>query len=108
MFPIPVFGIEFFEDAMAYKQKPNKSVLKRFKLTKTGKIKCRHAKTSHLMSGRNGALKRRLGRAAIMTEGMARNMRRLMCASGTRPCQIAHERKLAAQEQAADQSAAVE
>jgi large subunit ribosomal protein L35 len=46
---------------MAYKMKPNKSVLSRFKVTKTGKLKRHHAKTSHLMSGRTSKTKRRLG-----------------------------------------------
>ena len=38
---------------MGYKLKPNKAVLKRFRVTKTGKLKRGHCLTSHLMSGRS-------------------------------------------------------
>ena len=39
---------------MGYKYKPSKSVAKRFKVTKTGKVKRHHCLTSHLMSSRTG------------------------------------------------------
>ena len=81
---------------MAYKMKPNKSVLSRFKVTKTGKLKRRHAKTSHLMSGRSANKKRKLGRPAIVAEGIARVHRRLMGVSWMKPAKVAHERALAA------------
>ena len=42
----------FGKDSMAYKFKPNKSVVKRFRVTKTGKLKRSHSFTSHLMSSR--------------------------------------------------------
>ena len=80
---------------MAYKFKPNKSVAKRFSVSKTGKLKRRHSKTSHLMSARTSQKKRHLGRPAILFEGHARNMRRLMGISGLRPNQVAAERALA-------------
>ena len=35
---------------MAYKFKPNKSVAKHFKVTKTGKVKRHHGFTSHLIA----------------------------------------------------------
>ena len=35
--------------------KPNKAVAKRFKVTKTGKLKRHHGFTSHLMSSRNAS-----------------------------------------------------
>lgn len=81
---------------MAYKLKPNKSVLKRFKVSKTGKLKRHHAKTSHLMSGRSPAKKRHLRRVALVYEPVARNMRRLMCVSHLNPIKIAHQRALRA------------
>ena len=59
---------------MAYKLKPNKAILSRFKVTKRGKLKRHHAKTSHLMSGRDSKTKRRLGRPAVLYEGLARNL----------------------------------
>jgi len=81
---------------MGYKFKPNKGVAKRMRLTATGKLKHRHEKNSHLRSRRNSALKRRLGRPGVLSEGLSRNMRRLLGATGTRPKQIAAERELAA------------
>lgn len=85
---------------MAYKFKPNKSVLKRFRVSKTGKVKRGHSLRSHLMSGRSSKKKRHLRRPAILFEGHARNMRQLMGVSGRRPNQIAHERELEAQKEA--------
>lgn len=80
---------------MGYKFKPNKGVGKRMKVTASGKIKHRHEKNSHHRSGRDGSLKRRLGRAAVLHEGHAINMRRFLGVVGTRPEQIRHERELA-------------
>ena len=91
---------------MAYKFKPNKSVAKRFKVTKTGKLKGRHSKTSHLMSGRTAKTKRRLARPAVLFEGHARNMRHLMGISGLHPAKVAHERALAEKQQPAAEAAA--
>jgi len=90
---------------MAYKLKPNKSMHSRFKVTKTGKLKRHHAKTSHLLSGRSGQKKRRLGRPAIVFEGIARNLRRAMGVGHLKPLKIAHERALAAKEKSAAQPA---
>jgi large subunit ribosomal protein L35 len=83
---------------MGYKFKPNKGVAKRMRVTKTGKIKHRHEKNSHLRSNRSGSLKRRLGRPAILAEGHSKNMRKFLGIVGLRPKQIAHERELAAKE----------
>jgi len=80
---------------MGYKFKPNKSVAKRFKVSKTGKVKRHHSFTSHLRSARTSKTKRRLRRPAILFEGHARNMRQLMGVSAVRPNQIAHENALA-------------
>jgi large subunit ribosomal protein L35 len=77
---------------MGYKFKPNKSVAKRFGVTKTGKLKRRHSKTSHLMSARSPKTKRRLRGSEILFEGHARNMRALMGISGLHPAKVAHER----------------
>lgn len=81
---------------MAYKFKPNKAVLKRFKVTKTGKLKRHHSNTSHLMSGRTPAKKRQLRGTEILAEGFARNMRRLIGMSHLNPKRTAHERALRA------------
>jgi large subunit ribosomal protein L35 len=81
---------------VGYKQKPNKSVAKRFKVSKTGKLKRHHAYTSHLMSARPANKRRKLRKPAILAEGLARNMRRLMGLSKLKPNKTAHERALAA------------
>ncbi len=86
---------------MGYKQKPNKSVAKRFKVSKTGKLKRHHAYTSHLMSSRSANKRRKLRKSAILFEGLARNMRRLMGVSKLKPRKTAHERALAAAAKAA-------
>ncbi len=86
---------------MAYKFKPSKSVVKRFKVTKTGKLKHCHEKTSHLRSGRDSALKRRLGRAGVLAEGHAKNMRRYMGVAKLKPNKVIHERGLKAKAAAA-------
>ncbi|HTW94959.1 MAG TPA: 50S ribosomal protein L35 [Tepidisphaeraceae bacterium] len=80
---------------MGYKFKPNKSVAKRFKVTRTGKVKRHHSFTSHLMSARAAGKRRHLRHPAVLYEGHARNMRQLMGVSGVRPNKIAHERALA-------------
>ena len=77
---------------MAYKFKPKKAVAKRFKVTKTGKLKRHHAFTSHLMSARPANKRRKLRRSAILFEGHARNMRKLMGISHLKPAQVEHER----------------
>ena len=79
---------------MGYKFKPNKSVAKRFKVTKTGKLKRHHSFTSHLMSARPANKRRKLRRPAILFEGHARNMRQLMGIGHHHPAQVEHERAL--------------
>ena len=86
---------------MGYKFKPNKSVAKRFKVTKTGKLKRHHAFTSHLMSARPAGKRRHLRRPAIMAEGHARNFRKLMGISKKKPLKVQHERALAAKQKEA-------
>lgn len=80
---------------MGYKLKPNKSVLSRFKVSKTGKLKRHHAKTSHLLSARTSKTKRRLGRPAIVFEGNAKNLRRLIGMGHLNPLRTAHYRAIA-------------
>jgi large subunit ribosomal protein L35 len=81
---------------MAYKFKPNKSIAKRFKVTKTGKLKRGHSLTSHLMSARSSKKKRHLGRPALVDETIARNLRKLIGVAKRNPNRIRHERELAA------------
>jgi large subunit ribosomal protein L35 len=86
---------------MGYKFKPSKSVAKRFKVTKTGKIKAHHGFTSHLMSARSANKRRKLRKPQLVAEGHARNMRLYMGVSGKKPNRIAHQRRLAALAKAA-------
>jgi large subunit ribosomal protein L35 len=85
---------------MAYKFKPCKAVAKRFKVSKTGKLKRHHSKTSHLMSARPTKKKRHLRRPEVLFEGHARNMRLFMGISKLKPAKVEHERKLAAAQEA--------
>ena len=80
---------------MGYKMKPNKAALARFKFTKTGKVKRHHSHTSHLMSGRDAAQKRRLGRPAIMSETHAGNIRKMVGLQARNPNRTRHFRELA-------------
>lgn len=91
---------------MAYKYKPNKSMASRFKVSKTGKLKRHHAKTSHLLSARSGQKKRQLGRPAVVFEGIARNVRRAMGVSHLNPIRTAHYRALAVKKAAEAATAA--
>jgi large subunit ribosomal protein L35 len=81
---------------MGYKYKPSKSVAKRFKVTKTGKLKAHDGFTSHLMSSRPASKRRKLRKPQLVDEGHARNMRLYMGVSGKRPDRAAHLRRLAA------------
>jgi large subunit ribosomal protein L35 len=49
------------------KQKTNKSVKKRFRVTGTGKLKRNKANRRHLLAGRSSKRKRQLRRPDIMT-----------------------------------------
>lgn len=75
--------------------KPCKGMLKRFKVTGTGKLKRRCGFNSHLNSVRSGNMKRRLGGSEIVHEGHAKNYRKFMGVGHLKPMQIAAERKLA-------------
>src|SRR4051794_3496484 len=81
---------------MGYKFKPNKSVAKRFKVSKTGKLKRHHSFTSHLMSARPANKRRKLRKPEVLFEGHAKNMRKLMGISHLNPKRSAHEDKLEA------------
>lgn len=83
---------------MGYKYKPCKAVAKRFRVSRTGKVKRHHCLTSHLMSSRPSSKRRKLRRPAVLAEGHARNMRRFMGLSKLKPLKIAHERALKAKE----------
>jgi large subunit ribosomal protein L35 len=60
------------------KQKTKKAVVKRMKLTKTGKVKFRHAFTSHLMVRRSSKRKRQLRKKGLCTGKINANMVQLL------------------------------
>ena len=48
------------------KQKTHKGLAKRVKITARGKVKQHRAGAGHLMSGKNAARRRKIGRAAVI------------------------------------------
>ena len=81
-------------NVMPYKFKPNKSMAKRFKVSKTGKLKRHHSNTSHLMSARPANKRRKLRKSEILFEGHAKTMRRLMGIAHLNPKKAAHEARV--------------
>ena len=60
------------------KLKPHKGLLKRVKVTATGKIIRRQANKGHLMVTKNGARRRRLGRVVNVDKTNMKTMRRML------------------------------
>jgi large subunit ribosomal protein L35 len=61
------------------KLKTRKSIAKRFKVTKTGKVlPYKSANTSHILSKKSKRRKRRLGRPNVITGSQAKTMRSLI------------------------------
>jgi len=60
------------------KQKTHKASLKRFRLTKNGKVVRRRAGKSHLMSGKSGKRRRALKRKGTLKAVDAKRYRRAM------------------------------
>ncbi len=60
------------------KQKTNRSVLKRFKVTKGGKVRRNKANRRHLLSGRSTKQKRNLRRPGFVSAGERRTYLRLL------------------------------
>jgi large subunit ribosomal protein L35 len=60
------------------KLKPHKGLLKRVKVTGTGKIIRRQANKGHLMASKNSARRRRLGRVVHVDRTNVKTIRRLL------------------------------
>lgn len=60
------------------KLKTNRSAAKRFKVTKTGKIKHKRAYLRHLLSSKSRGRKRRLRHSALLNPTDTRTMRALV------------------------------
>jgi large subunit ribosomal protein L35 len=61
------------------KQKTHKGLLKRIKVTGSGKVKRKRSCGSHLMSGKNAKRRRRIGGSAIISGLPARTTKRQVC-----------------------------
>ena len=57
------------------KQKTHKGLVKRFKVTATGKIKHRRAGGSHLMTGKNAKRRRRIGSYSTLSGIFAKKIK---------------------------------
>ena len=60
------------------KMKTHSGAKKRFKLTAKGKVKGRHAFTSHILEKKSPKRKRSLGRAAILSDDAAPLVKKLL------------------------------
>lgn len=60
------------------KLKTNKSVAKRFRLTKSGKLKKRSARRGHLLGKKSRKAKRKLRRSSYLSSVDASKIRRLL------------------------------
>ena len=60
------------------KLKTNRSIAKRFKVTKTGKVRRFRANSSHLLSGKRASRRRKLRKAGLIKGKQAITYRRLL------------------------------
>ena len=60
------------------KIKTNRSIAKRFKVTKSGKVKRHRANSSHLLSGKKASRRRKLRKSALIKGKQAITYRRLL------------------------------
>ena len=70
-----------FNDILSQKetmQKTKKSIAKRFKITASGKVIRRGAGKRHLLSAKSVKQKRNMGRAKVVTPGVAANVKKAM------------------------------
>lgn len=63
---------------MRRKLKTKKSLLKRIKITKRGKLLRRKAGKSHLLSGKSRKRKRSLRKQALVSKGLMKNLKRAL------------------------------
>ncbi len=64
------------------KMKTHSGAKKRFRVTASGKLRARHAMTSHNLGKKAAKRKRRLGRPVEVTGGDAREIKRLLAGRG--------------------------
>ena len=61
------------------KMKTRKAVVKKFKLTATGKLKRNHPGKRHLLTGKTSKRKRQLGKSSLVSDAQVKVYKRLMC-----------------------------
>ncbi len=64
------------------KMKSHSGAKKRFKLTSKGKVKARHAMTSHILGKKTSKRKRRLGRDVILSDHDEGRVKKLLQGNG--------------------------
>ena len=60
------------------KQKPNKGLAKRVKITKSGKLRRMKAGRRHLMGSKNSKRVRQLGKPALVSSVESRKLKRML------------------------------
>ena len=60
------------------KMKTHSGAKKRFKVTAKGKIRARHAMTSHMLGHKSAKRKRKLGRPVVVTEADRKRVEALL------------------------------
>jgi len=60
------------------KMKSHSGAKKRFRKTATGKLRGRHAMTSHILEKKNAKRKRRLGRPVVVAKADEKRVRELL------------------------------
>ena len=60
------------------KRKTSRSLAKRVKVTKTGKVKRRKSGKGHLLTGKNANRRRNLRKAEIMEDSMAKKFKQAL------------------------------
>ena len=60
------------------KMKTHKGAQKRFEITRTGKIRRRHAFLNHILEKKSADRKRRLGQMTTVAPGDEKNIRKLL------------------------------
>jgi large subunit ribosomal protein L35 len=60
------------------KLKTKRGAAKRFKITKTGKVKSKRAGKGHLLTGRSRKRKRHLSKIMVLKKAQARNIKELL------------------------------
>jgi len=67
------------------KMKTHSGAKKRFKLTATGKVRARHAFTSHILEKKSPKHKRHLGSPVILSDHDAPRVKRMLGVGGGNP-----------------------